>query len=47
MLKFVLNDNDTNMHENAANTTNEYGFFDPDRPEEHTDHDLTYDMGQT
>ena len=35
------------MHENAEYTTNEYGFFDPDRPEEHTKHDLAYYMGQT
>ena len=44
--EFVLNDNDTNMHENIANTTDKYGFYDPDRPEEHTKHDLAYDMGQ-
>ena len=44
---FILNDNDTNMHANIENTTDEYGFFDPDRPEEHTKHDLANDMGQT
>ena len=45
--ELILHDNDTNMHENIENTGDEYGFFDPDRPEEHTKHDLAYDMGQT
>ena len=31
----------------AQNTTDEYGLFDPDRPEEHTKHDLACDMVQT
>ena len=35
------------MHENIPNTTDEYGFFDPDRPEEHTKYVLAYGVGQT